>query len=102
MKDDKLTWEIDEFQDRDLVLAEVELDSPSAEVTVPDWLRPHLVREVTDDSKYSNYRLACDSGKDEKSSALPSPQPESQAAGRGQRYQARSHDPAKFTPTQRK
>ncbi len=55
VKDGKLTWEIDEFQDRDLVLAEVELDSPSAEVTVPDWLRPHLVREVTDDSRYSNY-----------------------------------------------
>jgi CHAD domain-containing protein/CYTH domain-containing protein len=62
VKDGSLTWEIDEFRDRDLVVAEVELPSPSAEVTTPDWLRPHIVREVTDDPAYSNYRLACDSG----------------------------------------
>jgi CHAD domain-containing protein/CYTH domain-containing protein len=62
VKDGDLTWEIDEFQDRDLVLAEVELDSPSDEVTPPDWLRPQIVREVTDDPEYSNYRLACTPG----------------------------------------
>jgi CHAD domain-containing protein/CYTH domain-containing protein len=58
VKDGDLTWEIDEFRDRDLVVAEVELPSPSTEVTTPDWLRPHIVREVTDDPAYSNYRLA--------------------------------------------
>ena len=73
VKDRKLTWEVDEFQDRDLVIAEVELPSPSAEVSVPDWLRPHIVREVTDDSKYSNYRLACDSEKDEESASAIRP-----------------------------
>jgi CHAD domain-containing protein/CYTH domain-containing protein len=62
VKDGDLTWEIDEFQDRDLVLAEVELESPSDEVTPPDWLRPHIVREVTDEPEYSNYRLACTPG----------------------------------------
>lgn len=60
VKDGSLTWEIDEFRDRNLVVAEVELPSASAEVTTPDWLRPHVVREVTDDPAYSNYRLACD------------------------------------------
>jgi CHAD domain-containing protein/CYTH domain-containing protein len=58
VKDGDLTWEIDEFPDRNLVFAEVELPSPSTEVTPPDWLRPHVVREVTDDPAYSNYRLA--------------------------------------------
>jgi hypothetical protein len=33
-------------------------------VTTPDWLRPHVVREVTDDPAYSNYRLACDAGRE--------------------------------------
>jgi CHAD domain-containing protein/CYTH domain-containing protein len=58
VKDGDLTWEIDEFRDRKLVVAEVELPSPSTEVKPPDWLRPHVVREVTDDPAYSNYRLA--------------------------------------------
>jgi CHAD domain-containing protein/CYTH domain-containing protein len=62
VKDGSLTWEIDEFRDRNLVVAEVELPSPSAEVTTPDWLRPHVVREVTDDPAFSNYRLATDAG----------------------------------------
>jgi CHAD domain-containing protein/CYTH domain-containing protein len=59
VKDGGLTWEIDEFRDRELVVAEVELPAASAEVTTPEWLRPHIVREVTDDPAYSNYRLAC-------------------------------------------
>ena len=62
VKDGDLTWEIDEFPDRNLVVAEVELPSPSTEVTPPDWLRPHVLREVTDDPAYSNYRLATDRG----------------------------------------
>ena len=33
-----LTWEIDQFLDRDLVLAEVELPSAETPVTVPKWL----------------------------------------------------------------
>jgi adenylate cyclase len=53
-----LVWEIDAFDDRDLVLAEVELPSPEAEVAFPAWLRPHVVREVTDDPSYRNYALA--------------------------------------------
>lgn len=54
----ELTWEIDEFLDRDLVLAEVELGDGPAEVEIPQWLRSHLDREVTEDSAYSNVRLA--------------------------------------------
>jgi CYTH domain-containing protein len=51
-------WEVDEFLDRDLVLAEVELPSVDATVELPDWLRPHVVREVTSESEYKNENLA--------------------------------------------
>jgi adenylate cyclase len=51
-------WEIDRYDDLDLVLAEVELPAPDTAVTPPDWLRPHIVREVTDDPAYQNYEIA--------------------------------------------
>jgi CHAD domain-containing protein/CYTH domain-containing protein len=54
----QLTWEIDEFLDRDLVLAEVELPEHGTEVPIPGWLEPHVDREVTEDSAYTNFRLA--------------------------------------------
>ncbi len=51
-------WEVDDFVGRDLVLAEVELESEQEEVTIPDWLVPHLVREVTGEDAYVNANLA--------------------------------------------
>ena len=51
-------WEIDEFLDRDLVLAELEFEDPESQVTIPDWLEPVLVRDVTDEPAYTNRRLA--------------------------------------------
>ena len=56
--DGDLTWEIDEFLDRDLVLAEVELDDPGRHVERPAWLGPHVSREVTEEEEYGNVRLA--------------------------------------------
>jgi CYTH domain-containing protein len=54
-----LTWEIDRFLDRDLVLAEIELPSAGqADVEMPAWLKPHVEREVTEEEAYSNFRLA--------------------------------------------
>ncbi|HEU5041090.1 MAG TPA: CHAD domain-containing protein [Gemmatimonadales bacterium] len=53
-----LTWEIDEFVDRDLVLAEVELPAAETVVKPPAWLAPYLVRDVTEESEFSNVRLA--------------------------------------------
>lgn len=51
-------WAIDEFTDRTLVLAEVELPSLDAEVSIPGWLAPHIVRDVTDEPAYVNAVLA--------------------------------------------
>ena len=56
--DGGFVWEIDVFHDRDLVLAEVELATADSDVFIPDWLLPHIVREVTEDAQYSNLALA--------------------------------------------
>lgn len=56
--DGELTWEIDEFTDRDLALAEVELPREDFPVELPDWLTPYLVREVTGEQDYVNRYLA--------------------------------------------
>lgn len=56
--DGNLTWEIDEFLDRELILAEVELSGHPVDVRIPGWLRPYVDREVTEDSAYSNVCLA--------------------------------------------
>lgn len=53
-----LTWEIDQFDELDLVLAEVELPSVKAVVDPPTWLAGCILREVTNEPAYRNYRLA--------------------------------------------
>lgn len=52
------TWEIDEFSDRTLVLAELELAHAAQAVRIPQWLSAVLVREVTDEREYTNLSLA--------------------------------------------
>lgn len=54
-----LHWEIDEFTDRDLYLAEIEL--PSADITAefPAWLLSVVERDVTGEGAYANAALAC-------------------------------------------
>lgn len=53
------TWEVDEFLDRKLYLAEVELPEGDTAVDLPKWLDAAVVREVTDDPTYVNLNLAC-------------------------------------------
>jgi CHAD domain-containing protein/CYTH domain-containing protein len=55
---DDLIWEVDEFLDRKLVLAEIEVPTPDTRFELPVWLQDVLDREVTDDPEYSNARLA--------------------------------------------
>lgn len=56
--DGELTWELDEFLDRDLVLAEVELPSADTVARPPEWLQPCILREVTGEPEYLNVNLA--------------------------------------------
>lgn len=51
-------WEIDVFQDRELVLAEVELTDGQDVPPPPQWLAPYVVRDVTDDPGYANSSMA--------------------------------------------
>ena len=53
-----LTWEVDMFTDRELVLAELEIPAVDFKVDIPPWLEPYVVREVTDERKYRNASLA--------------------------------------------
>ena len=55
---DDVVWEVDEFLDRALVLAEIELPAPDTKFELPPWLQEVLDREVTDDPEYTNARLA--------------------------------------------
>ncbi len=50
------TWEIDVFHgdNEGLVVAEIELDDPDADVVLPSWVG----REVTDDPAYTNGALS--------------------------------------------
>lgn len=52
------TWEVDEFLDRDLVLAELELEAEDEAVSFPPWLAEVVVREVTGDPAFLNSALA--------------------------------------------
>lgn len=51
-------WEIDEFLDRDLYLAEIELQSADEVVEPPAWLAGVIDRDVTEDGAYTNLMLA--------------------------------------------
>ncbi len=53
-----LTWEIDQFHGLDLFLAEVELPSLDTKTSIPPWLAPCVIREVTDEPAYRNYEIA--------------------------------------------
>jgi CYTH domain-containing protein len=56
--DGELVWEIDEFLDRELWLAEIELPSADIEVAIPAWLQPCVEREVTPEPEFANLALA--------------------------------------------
>jgi CYTH domain-containing protein len=54
-------WELDvfELEDRKVgYLMEVELTSRWTWLKIPDFFKPHIVREVTDDSRYNNLSIA--------------------------------------------
>ncbi len=58
VEDGGFTWEIDRFRDRRLVLCEVELPSEDVDPPIPRWLAREMVRDVTDESEYTNINLA--------------------------------------------
>lgn len=83
--DGSLTWEIDAFTDRDLVVAEVEVPPRATDVALPAWLRPLVVRDVTDDAAFLNENLAMTPG------APPAVQAEIAPSEAGERTAAPAH-----------
>jgi CHAD domain-containing protein/CYTH domain-containing protein len=53
-----LQWKIDEFLDRDLVIADVAVSDRGTPVVLPEWLQPYIVREVTGEGAYTSRALA--------------------------------------------
>lgn len=53
-------WEVDEFHGIELVMAEIEIHTPSTHVELPAWLECVAVKEVTDDGRFRNSALARD------------------------------------------
>ena len=51
-------WEVDEFLDRPLWLAELEIPSVETQIDIPLWLEPVLVRDVTEEREFTNRSLA--------------------------------------------
>lgn len=58
VRDEEFLWEIDVFNDRELLLAEVEVSSVFTEIELPKWLKDSVVREVTYEPQYLNENLA--------------------------------------------
>ena len=52
------TWEVDQFLDRELVLAEIELESVDQRIDMPEFISAQLVRDVTDEEPFTNFRLS--------------------------------------------
>ena len=55
-------WEIDDFSDRALVLAEAELPTVETALSIPEWLQPRIIREVTEEGAFRNFHLATQKG----------------------------------------
>jgi CHAD domain-containing protein/CYTH domain-containing protein len=51
-------WEVDQFTDRALVLAEIEQHGDAAPPPPPAWLTPYIVRDVTLEPEFTNAALA--------------------------------------------
>lgn len=52
-------WEVDVYEKphTGLIIAEIELLEASAEVEIPLFLKPYIIREVTGESQYANKNL---------------------------------------------
>jgi CYTH domain-containing protein len=53
-----LKWEVDEFRNMALIIAEIELTSRDTEITLPQEIQDVLIMEVTGMKEFSNSNLA--------------------------------------------
>ena len=55
---DKLLWEIDEFHDHKLIIAEIEIPNEEYNLVIPEILKPYILLEITGMRQFSNSNLA--------------------------------------------
>jgi len=55
---DNLFWEVDVFDDIDMVMAEIEIPTEDYEVKYPKWIKGFIVEDVTGNKDFSNRRMA--------------------------------------------
>lgn len=53
-----LFWEIDVFDNINMVMAEIEIPSEDYEVEYPDWIDDNMIKDVTGIKEFSNRRMA--------------------------------------------
>jgi len=58
IEDGGFIWEFDNFIDRYLTLMEVEVPSVDTKVVIPEWIKPFIVRDVTNEPEFLNVNLA--------------------------------------------
>jgi CYTH domain-containing protein len=58
VREGALTWEVDVFAGLPLVLAECEIPTADTPLSMPAWLLPEVVREVTHEPAFRNYEIA--------------------------------------------
>ena len=54
----KLVWEIDEFLDRKLFIAEIETPKKGYPIKIPSWLKSVIIREVTEEKEFEGFNIA--------------------------------------------
>lgn len=54
--EDDLKWEVDVFTS--LIIAEIELPNEDYDLSIPEWLEPHIIMEITGMHQFSNSNLA--------------------------------------------
>jgi len=55
---DNLKWEIDDFKDINITIAEIEIPSDDYEVIYPDYISNNMIKDVTGQNEFNNRRMS--------------------------------------------
>jgi len=61
-KEGGLNWEIDDYHMMKVVTLEVELDDIEQKISIPEHIKPWLIKELTGEREFSNYSLSAEIG----------------------------------------
>lgn len=58
VEENNLKFEIDRFEDYNLIILEVELESLKQKITFPYYIEKEIIKEITGEKEFSNYNLS--------------------------------------------